>query len=115
MDKITMREWVSSLETVCDNRLRKWKKFNIVQNGGSVNLQWQFEETLIIINITWNDKRESVTFHCIGPQACHRYVFDGLTDKTFNKVCDRVGNLAQVIMHPPIYPLDVLPDNGRNG
>lgn len=106
MNKIAMREWVASLEEVMDNKLRNWKKVNVVQDDKSVNLQWQFEQTMMILNISWTDGNENVSFHCIGPIACHQYVFSGLDNKTFNKICDRVGNLAQVIMHPPIDPMD---------
>ena len=101
MTKIEMREWVASLEEMIDNKLKKWKKHNVVQDGQAVNLQWQFEETMMMVNVLWTDKTEAVVLHCVGPMVCHRYFFDGLTDRTFNKVCDRVGNLAQSIMYPP--------------
>lgn len=106
MEKIPMREWVASLEEVVDNKLIKWRKGNPVENPEAVSLQWQFEQSLMIITITWNDRQETVIFHCVGPTTCHRYIYFGLTNKTFNKICDRVGNLAQIIMHPPIDPLD---------
>ena len=113
MTKVEMREWVATLEEMIDNKLQKWKKNNVVQDGHDVNLQWQFEQTLMMINILWTDRTEAVVLHCIGPSVCHRYFFDGLTDRTFNKVCDRVGNLSQIIMYPPRDPTD--PPPGLHG
>ena len=99
-----MREWVTLLEEAIDNKLRKWRKSNTVENPGAVNFQWQFEQTLMVLAIVWINNHETVTFHCIGPSACHRYIYYGLNRKTFNRVCDRVGNLAQLVMHPPVDP-----------
>jgi hypothetical protein len=99
-----MREWVSSLESIVDNKLRKWKKESRIENGECVQVEWQFEQTHIIMDIFWLDSEETVKLHYFGPRAHHSFIWHGLTDKTFNKVQDRVGNLAQVTMHPPIDP-----------
>lgn len=101
-----MRDWVSSLEDVLDNKLRKWIKEPKIENGEAVHLRWQFEQTHIRIDIFWEDHKETVTMKCTSPRASHDYLWHGLTDRTFNKVMDRTGNVAQVIMHPPIDPLD---------
>ena len=101
MEKIQMRDWVSSLEGVIDNKLRKWKKDKI-ENGEVVQIIWQFEQTHIIIDIFWHDKEETVHLQYFGPRAKHSFTWHQLNDATFNKVMDRVGNLAQMTMYPPI-------------
>lgn len=104
MDKVNMREWVASLEGIIDNKLRKWKKESKIENGEAVQVRWQYEQTHIIIDIFWEDDKEAVHLHYIAPRASHRFTWHGLSDKTFNRVMDRVGNLAQVTMYPPIEP-----------
>lgn len=104
MDKIAMREWVAALEEVIDNKLRKWKKENKIENGEAVQLRWQFEQTHINIDIFWEDRKETVKLQYLSPRADHQFIWHELNDKTFNKVMDRVGNLAQVTMHPPLEP-----------
>lgn len=106
MEKIAMREWVSSLEEIIDNKLRKWRKENPIENGEAVHLRWQFEQTHVHLDIFWQDKKETVSMKYLSPRASHEYLWHGLDDRTFNKVMDRVGNLAQVTMYPPIDPLD---------
>lgn len=106
MEKFDMRGWVSALEEICDNKLRKWRKENKIENGESVHLQWQYEQTHFRIDIFWEDKKESVRLKYLSPRITHEYLWHGLDDRTFNKVMDRVGNLAQVTMHPPIDPMD---------
>lgn len=105
MDKLAMREWVSSLEEVIDNKLRKWRKEPKIENGEAVQLAWQYEQTHIQLDVFWEDKKETVNMQYLSPRIDHSYQWHGLDDRTFNKVMDRVGNLAQVTMHPPIDPL----------
>lgn len=106
MDKIGMRDWVASLEEVIDNKLKKWKKFPRMENGESVQLRWQWEQTHIHLDIFWEDQKESTHLHYLSPRADHSYQWSGLNDKTFNRIMDRVGNLAQMAMFPIIDPLD---------
>lgn len=102
MDKIGMREWVALLEEVTDKKLKKWKKETKIENGEAVQVEWQFEQTHIILDIFWEDAKEAVHVHYIAPRASHRFTWHGLSDETFNKVMDRIGNLAQMTMHPAI-------------
>lgn len=102
MDKIGMREWVSGLEQVIDNRLSKWKKCSRIENGEALQVEWLFGQTHIILDIFWEDGQETVQFLYHHPRTGHRYTWHGLTDETFNKIQDRIGNLAQMAM----YPLD---------
>lgn len=104
MEKYDMREWVSALEAVVDNKLKKWKKENKVENGESVQLRWQFEQTHMHLDIFWEDHKESVIFHYLSPRIDHSYRWHGLDETTLNRVMDRVGNLAQVTLCPPIEP-----------
>ena len=103
MDKINMREWIASLESVIDNKLQqKWKKESRIENGEVVQIEWQFEQTHILMDIFWHDKEEMVHMQYFGPRARHSFTWHGLSDHTFNKIMDRVGNLAQLTMYPLI-------------
>lgn len=104
MNKIEMRDWVSSLEEVIDNKLRGWKKESRIENGEVVQVQWQFEQTHIIIDIFWHDNEELVHLAYFGPRAKHNFTWHGLSDRTYNRVQDRIGNLAQITMYPPMDP-----------
>lgn len=99
-----MRDWVASLEGIIDNKLRNWKKESRIENGECVQVEWQFEQTHVILDIFWEDDKETVHLQYFGPREKHSYTWHGLTDKTFNRVMDRVGNLAQITMYPPIEP-----------
>lgn len=109
MHKVDMREWVASLEEVIDNKLKKWRKIPKVENGEAVQLAWQWEQTRISIDIFWEDKKETVNFSYTSPRTDHFHRWHGLDDKSFNQIMDRIGNLAQITMHPVIDPMD------RNG
>jgi len=106
MEKIDMREWVASLEGIIDNKLRKWKKSSRIENGEAVQVEWQFGQTHIILNIFWHDGQEAVHLQLHSPRYSHQFVWSGLNNSTFNKVMDRVGNLAQMIMYPSIDPTE---------
>jgi hypothetical protein len=100
MDKQSMREWIASLEAVIDNKLRKWLKESRMENGEAVQVEWQFSLTHIILDIFWEDGKEAVHLAFHSPRASYRFEWSGLTDKTFNKIMDRIGNLAQIAMYP---------------
>ncbi len=106
MKKYEMREWIISLEGILDHKLKVWKKESRIENGECVQIEWQFEQTHIVLDIFWQDSEELVHLAYFGPRAKHSYTWHGLTDRTFNKIQDRVGNLSQITMHPPIDPTD---------
>ncbi len=106
MNKIDMREWVASLEGILDNKLKKWRKHYRIEDGEAIQLEWQFEQTRMQLDIFWEDKQETILLSYTSPRIDHSYRWHGLTDKTFNKVMDRIGKLAQVTMSPPIDPTD---------
>lgn len=106
MDKIDMREWVASLEEIIDNKLNKWRKIPKVENGEAVQLAWQWEQTRLSMNIFWEDHKEGVNVEYTSPRTDHSFRWHGLNDKTFNKIMDRTGNLAQTTMYPAIDSLD---------
>lgn len=110
MDKIDMRDWVASLEEVIDNKLKKWRKTPKVENGECVQLRWTWDQAHLHLDIFWHDKRESVNLQYLSPHTDHSYQWQELNDKTFNKIMDRIGNLAQITMHPPIDPTDTPKD-----
>lgn len=100
MQKINMREWVALLEEMIDNKLKKWRKIPKVENGEAIQLAWQWEQTRMGMNIFWEDHQEQVVFFYMSPRADHFYRWSSLDTKTFNKVMDRIGNLAQMTMYP---------------
>lgn len=106
MTKIEMREWVASVEGAIDVRLKPWKKESRIENGEAVQIGWQFEQTHILMDIFWQDGKESVIMRYMAPHANHQFFFHGLNNETVNRIMDRVGNLAQITMHPPIIPRD---------
>lgn len=106
MDKIGMRDWVSSIEEIIDNKLNKWRKIPKVENGEAVQLAWQWEQTRISMNIFWQDHKENVNLSYTSPRTDHSFRWHSLTDGTFNKIMDRVGNLSQMAMYPLVDPLD---------
>lgn len=101
-----MRDWVATLELAVDNKLKKWKKDPKIENGEAIQLRWQFEQTHFVINIFWEDQKEAIHLDYFNPRVSHRYAWHGLILRTFTKVMDRVGNLAQITMCPPIDPTD---------
>jgi len=104
MQKLEAREWLSALESVLDKKLKKWAKENTVQNGEVIQLRWTFEQTHIHLDIFWLDHQETISLHYLSPRGNHDFLWHGLTDKTIDRVMDRVGNLAQMTMYPPITP-----------
>lgn len=101
MEKHTMREWVASLEEIVDNKLKLWKKESRMENGEVVQIEWQFEMTHVILDIFWHDNQELINLQYLDPRSKHNFTWHGLTDATFNKIMDRVGNLAQITLYPP--------------
>jgi hypothetical protein len=101
-----MREWVSQLEAVIDKKLKLWRKDNKIENGEAVQLSWQYEQTHIHFNIFWEDKKETIKLQYLNPRGDHAFLWHGLDDKTIDMIHDRIGNLAQITMHPPIRPAD---------
>lgn len=95
-----MREWVTTLEHMVDQKLSLWKKGSNIEDGGVVQLNWQFEQNHMMIDVFWRDKEETVRLQCISPRAKHIFVWNHLGESTFNRVADRVGNLSMAIMYP---------------
>jgi hypothetical protein len=106
MDKILMREWLSSLEAAIDNKLKNWRKSSRIENGEVVQIEHQFLQTHIIIDVFWHDHQETVHLQYFGPRAKHSFTWHGLNNHTFNKILDRIGNLAQITMHPVVDATD---------
>lgn len=99
MDKTAAREWVIRLEEILDKKLVKWRKDNTIPQDVIIQLVWRFEQTFLHLNIFWKDHREMVRLQFTSPQVTHDFTWFGLTDKTFDHIMDRVGNLAQVTMY----------------
>lgn len=100
MDKFKFKEWSDSLEVSLDRKLLKWVKGPKIENGEAVHFGWQFEQTHIFLDIFWQDHQESVHFTYVNPRTTQRYEWNKLDDNVIDRIMDRVGNLAQVTMHP---------------
>lgn len=106
MDKHAMRDWVATLEEMIDNKLKKWRKENKIENGEVVQLRWQFEQTHFHLDIFWEDRKETVHLQYFSPRVDHSFRWHDLNDKTIDRIMDRVGNLAQITQNPPLDPTD---------
>lgn len=105
MDKISMREWVATLEGTIDTRLNKlWKKESRIENGEAVQIEWQFEQTHIMIDIFWIDDAESVILKYLSPRTSHQFMWNGLNNRTVDRIMDRVAHLVMRTMYPPLEP-----------
>jgi hypothetical protein len=104
MEKHQAREWVASLEGLLDHKLKKWLKENPCSNGEVIQLRWTFEQTHIHLDIFWEDQKETISLHYLSPRGNHDFLWHGLDDKVISKISDRIGNLAQITMHPAIDP-----------
>lgn len=100
MEKYVSKEWVSSVESAIDRKLSKWLKGRRIENGEAIHFDWQFEQTHMFLDIFWEDGKESAHFTYVGPRSTQRFEWHKLDKATINKIMDKVGNLAQVTMHP---------------
>lgn len=91
-------DWTIELEEMVDTKLKKWKKDDPVRSVQSVQYRWQFHQTHILLDVF----KDVLHFTYHNPRAHQRFEWYGLTDETFDRVQDKVGNLAQITMHPPI-------------
>jgi len=87
-----------------DKKLHKWKKYNSIQNGESVRMEWQFEQLSFVLYLFTDQDREGVGLQFSSPRYSAHWTWHGLTNETINRVLDRIGNTAQTAMHPPIFP-----------
>lgn len=101
-----MRDWVLSVEGMIDHKLKNWDKHRRWENGEAIHLLWQWEQTLLKLDIFWEDGKETVRFRYIAPRESPDFMWHGLNSQTFNKIQDRVGNLAMATMHPIKDPED---------
>jgi len=100
MNKLEMREYLAELETDLERMLKKWKKESRIENGEAVQVEWQFQQSHIIVDVFWHDKEERINVYCINPH--HRIRegrWRGLTRETGRKVMDMAGNFAQIVMN----------------
>lgn len=106
MNKMDKNDWVASLEGMLATKLKKWDRHRKWENGEVIHLLWQWEHTLIKLDIFWQDNKETVRLKFVSPRGDHDFMWHGLSDQTFNKIQDRVGNLSMATMHPAIDPED---------
>lgn len=100
MQKHQMREFLSELEDRIDKSLAKWKKTSRIENGEVVQIEWQFEQCRIILDLFWLDGDEGVHLICLSPRMGWNNKWSGLNDETARKLMDRAGNFAQIMMDP---------------
>lgn len=106
MDKIAMRDYVSSLEAMVDNKLKKWDKHRKWENGRAIHLLWQWEQVLIKIDVFWLDGQEALRLRYIAPSDNHDFTWPGLIKKTYRLTEHHVAHWAMSLLHPPIDPED---------
>ncbi len=99
-----MQDWTAGLESMVDNKLKKWDKHRKWENREAIHYLWQWEHTLIKIDVFWRDQKETIRLKYTSPREDHDFMWHGLDLLTFNKIQDRVGNLAMTTMHPIIDP-----------
>lgn len=104
MQKGEARAWIISLEEMVGKKLKKWDKQRKWENGEVIHIMWQWEHTIIKMDIFWEDKKETIKLLCVGPRENHEYIYHSLTTKSLRQLEDRIGNLAMLIFHPPIEP-----------
>jgi hypothetical protein len=113
MEKTLMRDWIAALEVMVNNKLTRWDRQRKWENGEVVHLMWQWEQTIMKLDIFWQDEKEIIRLKYFSPHEDHDYMWNGLNNSTFNKVQDRIGNLAMRTVHPPIDPTDI-PIKGKD-
>jgi len=99
-----MRDWVASLEAMVDIKLKTWDKHRKWENGRVIHLLWQWEQTLIKMDVFWLDGQEAVRLRYIAPSDSHDFTWNGLVKKTYRKVEHYVAHWAMSLLHPPIDP-----------
>jgi len=97
MTKLEMREYVAELETRIDLRLKKWKKESRIENGEAVQVEWQYEQSHIILDFFWHDGEERMNLYCISPRNQRRGGWDNISKKTETAIMDIIGNFAQIV------------------
>lgn len=107
MDKVTMRDWLASLEAMVDKKLVKWDKHRKWENGENVHFLWQWEQVLIKLDVFWEDGKETVRLRFIGPRGGQDFMWHGLINKTYRNVEHHVAHWAMLVFHPPIDPEDI--------
>lgn len=101
-----MREWVIELEEMIARKLQTWDRHKKWENGSVIHLLWQWEQTLIKVDIFWHDGQEAVRLRYIAPSVDHDFIWNGLVKKTYRNVEHYVSHWAMSLMHPPIDPED---------
>lgn len=91
-----MREFVAKLENSIEKMLRKWKMASRIEDGPVVQLEYQFEQSHIALDIFWHDAEERLNIECRSPRMNRKDQLKGLTDETITVVMDRIGNFAQI-------------------
>lgn len=98
MDKTSMREYVTDLETRIDLALRRWEKLvPRYENGEVVTFLWKFGNCFITLDIFWQDGKEAIQVDCKMPRSSRRDVWSDLNEACAVNVMDRVGNFAQIV------------------
>lgn len=99
MTKLDMREYTAKLDEMVSHSLKLWKKLTHIENGEAVSIVWQFEQALIVIDIFWKDGGEGIHLLVNSPRHSHKFTWTGLTEDTLDRLIDRIGNLAQMLMY----------------
>ena len=97
MDKYDARIYMADFESRIEEALKKWKHITKIENGGSTQFEWQFEDARIIVDVFWGMNKDRIKLTCYSPTIDWKHEWDGLTKETTTKAMDRIGNFAQII------------------
>jgi len=100
MERHAFKEWASSIEATVDKKLSKWLKGPRIENGEAIHYGWQYEQTHMLLDIFWEDGKETVSFTYVSPRTTQRFTWHGLDANVEDRIMDRVGNLAMSTLHP---------------
>lgn len=92
-----MRIFIAELERQIEKALQKWKQASRMEDGSVVQIEYQFEQSHVELDIFWKDSDERLSIVCRTPHMTRKDNFKGLDAHTIKAVMDRVGNFAQIV------------------
>lgn len=99
MEKLAARDYVIELEERLAKTLRRWKQLPKILNGRIIQLNYQFEQSHIIVNVWWHDDAESVILYLIDPFLLDspREEIPKLTVETITQTIHVLAHFAQKV------------------
>lgn len=92
-----MREFIGRLEDTIERSLKKWKQSSRIEDGPVVQIEYQFEQAHVVVDVFWRDSEERLNIECRDPRTTRKDQLKGLNSDTLRIVQDRLGNFAQIV------------------